>query len=376
MQGRTYAYIFGLVERFISAKVLDISREHWLGDQVALEALVRMTDEEIKHQEMFRRLEARWRRTCPPATCRPPTPNAVAQRRARQEHLGRAGADAGHRAVHAGALPRQHRAAGQPVRAVEGRVPVPLEGRVAARHPRRAGVVARGRAGSTRRSATPRVDDLIALVGAVDGILQAQAAGRRRLLHAGAPARRSPTRSAQQIHDKVLKAYRWQYIVSGVMEPRFQKVLFGLHRRAAGDAHEERAGTADLRRAGAAGSAVAAGGLTAWSAPRLSHAIPSQSFTGENHVLRHAFPAACEAALSPARRLAAILHAAFRAMLNRAAGAWRHAAARREFQRLDDNALRDLGISRSEFDSYWAESHGLAEQSRRRVMRDFHGSGS
>ena len=32
----------------------------------------------------------------------------------------------------------------------------------------------------------------------------------------------------QQIHDKVLKAYRWQYIVSGVMEPRFQKVLFGL----------------------------------------------------------------------------------------------------------------------------------------------------
>jgi hypothetical protein len=24
-----------------------------------------------------------------------------------------------------------------------------------------------------------------------------------------------------------LKAYRWQYIVSGVMQPRFQKVLFG-----------------------------------------------------------------------------------------------------------------------------------------------------
>ncbi len=26
----------------------------------------------------------------------------------------------------------------------------------------------------------------------------------------------------------MLKAYRWQYIVSGVMEPRFQKVLFPL----------------------------------------------------------------------------------------------------------------------------------------------------
>jgi len=58
VQGRTYAYLFALVERFISAKVLDISREHWMGDQVALEALVRMGDEEIKHQEMFRRLEA------------------------------------------------------------------------------------------------------------------------------------------------------------------------------------------------------------------------------------------------------------------------------------------------------------------------------
>jgi hypothetical protein len=33
---------------------------------------------------------------------------------------------------------------------------------------------------------------------------------------------------AAQIAAKVLKAYRWQYIVSGVMEPRFQKVLFGL----------------------------------------------------------------------------------------------------------------------------------------------------
>ena len=45
IQGRTYANIFGLVERYIGAKVLEISREHWLGDQTALEALVRFTDE-------------------------------------------------------------------------------------------------------------------------------------------------------------------------------------------------------------------------------------------------------------------------------------------------------------------------------------------
>ena len=57
IQGRTYAYIFGLVERFISAKMLEQSRAHVLGDQLALEALARFSTEEIKHQELFRRME-------------------------------------------------------------------------------------------------------------------------------------------------------------------------------------------------------------------------------------------------------------------------------------------------------------------------------
>src|SRR5262249_16959101 len=39
IQGRSYANIFGLVERFIGAKTLEISKDHWLGDQMALEAL-------------------------------------------------------------------------------------------------------------------------------------------------------------------------------------------------------------------------------------------------------------------------------------------------------------------------------------------------
>src|SRR5436190_15820815 len=38
IQGRTYANIFGLVERFITAKFLEIGRDHWLGNQDALEA--------------------------------------------------------------------------------------------------------------------------------------------------------------------------------------------------------------------------------------------------------------------------------------------------------------------------------------------------
>ena len=78
VQGRSYAYIFGLVERFIGAKVLDLSRAHSLGDQVALEALVRMTDEEIKHQELFRRLEALMEADMPAGYRPAADPNAVA----------------------------------------------------------------------------------------------------------------------------------------------------------------------------------------------------------------------------------------------------------------------------------------------------------
>ena len=39
VQGRTYANMFGFVERFITAKILETTRDHWLGDQAALEGL-------------------------------------------------------------------------------------------------------------------------------------------------------------------------------------------------------------------------------------------------------------------------------------------------------------------------------------------------
>ena len=58
VQGRTYANIFGLVERFINAKVLELGQHYVFGDQTVLEALVRFSDEELKHQELFRRVEA------------------------------------------------------------------------------------------------------------------------------------------------------------------------------------------------------------------------------------------------------------------------------------------------------------------------------
>ena len=78
VQGRTYANIFGLVERYIGAKILEISKHHWLGDQVALEALVRFTDEELKHQELFRRLDQMAAAGMPTGYSFKPQPNDVA----------------------------------------------------------------------------------------------------------------------------------------------------------------------------------------------------------------------------------------------------------------------------------------------------------
>ncbi len=82
VQGRTYAYIFGLVERFIAAKVMEVSRATCAGDQVALEALVRMTDEELKHQALFRRLETMMAADMPAGYVMTADANAVAAGRA------------------------------------------------------------------------------------------------------------------------------------------------------------------------------------------------------------------------------------------------------------------------------------------------------
>ncbi|MDX1557188.1 MAG: hypothetical protein R3212_14255, partial [Xanthomonadales bacterium] len=79
VQGRTYANIFGLVERYINAKILEVSQRHVLGDQVALEALIRFSDEELKHQELFRRIDELCARGMPDGYEVVADPNEVAQ---------------------------------------------------------------------------------------------------------------------------------------------------------------------------------------------------------------------------------------------------------------------------------------------------------
>jgi hypothetical protein len=68
------------------------------------------------------------------------------------------------------------------------------------------------------------VDDLIALVGAVDGLLQLQAASDVDYF-VRAAHRFFTGEEVQQVRAVVLAAYRWQYILSGVEEPRFTEIL-------------------------------------------------------------------------------------------------------------------------------------------------------
>jgi P-aminobenzoate N-oxygenase AurF len=226
VQGRSYAYIFGLVERFIAAKVMQVAQAKALDDQVALEALVRMTDEELKHQAMFRRLEGMMAADMPAGYVMSADANAVA----------RAVLGASTWAVLALTLDIElftqahYRASIEPDANLS-----PLWKDVFLYHWREESqhaildeleLVAEDATLSKAHRDTA-VGELIALVGAVDGILQAQAAADAGYFIANAGTAFSDAQKAQ-IQAQVLKAYRWQYIVSGVMEPRFQKVLFTL----------------------------------------------------------------------------------------------------------------------------------------------------
>ena len=68
------------------------------------------------------------------------------------------------------------------------------------------------------------VTDLIDLVAGVDGLLQGQAAADSEYF-ASIAGRAFSTDERRQIDAGVLKAYRWQYIVSGVQHPHFMRLL-------------------------------------------------------------------------------------------------------------------------------------------------------
>jgi hypothetical protein len=223
VQGRTYANMFGLVERFIGAKILEVSRDHWMGDQSALEALVRMTDEELKHQEMFRRLEAMAAAGMAPGYQFLPQPNDVAKAVLGASTWAVLGLTCDIELF----TQAHYRSSIEPDAALD-----PLWKDVFVFHWKeesQRAILDEMEWIREDRKLTPAqrdaaVDDLIGLVGAVDGILQMQAKADSEyfIRICGAAFDAGQERA---IHATMLAAYRWQYIVSGVQEPRFLTTL-------------------------------------------------------------------------------------------------------------------------------------------------------
>ena len=223
VQGRTYANMFALVERFIGAKVTDLSRTHALGDQVAFEALVRLTDEELKHQELFRRLEAKVAPGMPAGYVFVPEPNQVAN----------AVLAASTWAVLALTCDIElfsqahYRSSIEPDDALD-----PLWKDVFLFHWREESQHAildelewqREDARLDEKQRDIAVDELIGLVGAVDGIVQMQAKADAVYFSQKAGGEFNDS-EVDAIHRTTLAAYRWQYITSGVQDERFLGIL-------------------------------------------------------------------------------------------------------------------------------------------------------
>ncbi|WP_019580151.1 MULTISPECIES: diiron oxygenase [Pseudomonas] len=223
IQGRTYAYIFGLVERFISAKMLDQGRAHVFDDQLALEALVRFSNDEIKHQELFRRMETMIGSQLPAGYRQVADPNDVAR-----AVLAASTWSVLALTCHIELFVQAHYA--QSIAPREELCPLfkdvfKFHWKDESRHV----VLDELEWKAEHAKLSPAecdlaVNDLIALVAAVDAILQAQSASDADYFIRSVSRPFSVDKTAQ-IHACLLSAYRWQYIISGVQHPHFGRLL-------------------------------------------------------------------------------------------------------------------------------------------------------
>ena len=224
IQGRTYALLFGLVERFINAKVLEISRDHWLQDQTALHALVRFSDEELKHQELFRRVEEMIAAVMPAGYRAAAASNDVAQ-----FVLGKSTWAVLCLTCLIELFSQQHY--------LESIAPQttdisPLWKDVFMFHWKEECQHAmldelewqREHARLDEAQRDQAVNDVIELVAGVDMIVQGQAAADVEYFVSIA-GRKFNESERKALDSGVLKAYRWQYIVSGVQHPHFGRLL-------------------------------------------------------------------------------------------------------------------------------------------------------
>jgi hypothetical protein len=203
--------------------MLEQGRQHVCGDQLALEGLVRFSNEEIKHQELFRRIESMLGARMPAGYVRVADPNDVA-RAVLSKSTWSVLALTCHIELFVQAHYEQSIAPREEICPLfkdvfffhwkdECQHVMLDELEWTSEHAR-----------LSERERDAAVDDLIALVGAVDGILNAQSKADAHYFMqlAGHPFGAT---EASQIESAVLAAYRWQYIISGVQHAHFGRLL-------------------------------------------------------------------------------------------------------------------------------------------------------
>lgn len=226
VQGRSYACLFGLVERFISAKTLELASKQGLGDQVALEGLVRFSDEELKHQELFRRIELALAARMPGGYALIADANEVA-RQVLNKSTWAVLALTCHielftQAHYRESLERDEQLSDlyrdvfrfhwleECQHAVMDEIEWCREDR-----------------NLTAAERDIAVDDFIALLRLLDEVVCAQSSADAGYFMRLCERTFSPAEQ-QQIRQTMQRAYRWQYIVSGAQQSHFNKMLSGM----------------------------------------------------------------------------------------------------------------------------------------------------
>ncbi len=223
IQGRTYTKVFGVAERFVNAKILELSNDHSLTDQTALEALIRFSDEELKHQALFRRVDELCEQVMPAGYSFDADPNVVAQ-----AVLSKSTWAVLALTLHIELFTQSHYRESidqDPSVSELYRDVFKYHWKEECQH----AIIdemelRRIDATITAAERDIAVDEFIELVGAVDSILQDQA--HADTAYFSRTVDRTVSEDEQEnVHDMLLRAYRWQYILSGAEHRRFQKVL-------------------------------------------------------------------------------------------------------------------------------------------------------
>jgi hypothetical protein len=223
VQGRSYAYIFGLVERFIGAKIVEMSNEHALGDQDAMAAMLQFGVEELKHQELFRRMEQLADAVLPAGYRQTADPNDVAMAVLSKSTWAVLGLT-----CHIEIFTQAHY-----LESIRDNDELSALFKDVFRYhwseESQHAILdelewARVHATMTPEEIDAAVGELIELVVALDGVIQAQADADAEYFLANCRVAYDPQQQSA-VHDVMLRAYRWQYIVSGVQIERFQKAL-------------------------------------------------------------------------------------------------------------------------------------------------------